>query len=202
MNILFVHGMGRTPLSGAPMLWRLRHQGHATSTFGYWTALESFQTIRDRLGIRIARLAGRGAYALVGHSLGGVLLRSALETLPAAMRQPARVFLLGSPITSSLRARQLRKRFLFRLLAGDCGQLLASAERMAAIGPLAAPSTSIVGTLGLRGRWSPFQGEPNDGIVAVGEAAAPWLTEELRVPVIHTLLPASRLVSDLLAGRL
>jgi len=202
MHILFIHGMGRTPLSGAPVLWRLRRGGHGTSSFGYCAAFQPFETIRDRLCRRIARLAAAGEYAVLAHSLGGVLLRSALGALPASTRQPNHVFLLGSPIAPARRAKALRNRLLYRLLAGDCGQLLGSEARMAAIGPLAAATTSIAGTRGLRGTWGPFQDEPNDGVVAVSEVAADWISEEIRIPVIHTLLPCSRLVSDILLERL
>lgn len=38
MRVLFVHGMGRTPLSGWPLLHRLRQAGLRTTTFGYTTA--------------------------------------------------------------------------------------------------------------------------------------------------------------------
>ena len=199
MHILFIHGMGRTPLSGWPILRQLRRQGHSTSSFGYCAALQDFQTIRDRLRLRLARFEGL-PYAVFAHSLGGVLLRSALGE--PGVPQPRQVFLLGSPVTASRRARSLRNRLLFRALAGDCGQLLASEARMAAIGTLAPTTTRIVGTRGLPWRGGPFQGEPNDGIVAVSETAADWITEAIQVPVLHTFLPSSRLVSKILLERL
>ncbi len=34
MQALFVHGMGRSPLSGLPLLVQLRRAGVLTSTFG------------------------------------------------------------------------------------------------------------------------------------------------------------------------
>ena len=191
--------MGRTPLSGLALLWRLRRNGHTTSSFGYCAAVRNFQTIRDRLCQRLLGLDGM-EYAVVAHSLGGVLVRSALGQ--PQIPQPRQVFLLGSPVTSARRARSLQNRLLYRALTGDCGQLLASQERMAAIGPLASPSISIVGTRGIFGPWGPFQGEPNDGIVAISEVAADWITEAIRVPVIHTLLPSSRLVSAIILERL
>jgi hypothetical protein len=49
---------------------------------------------------------------------------------------------------------------------------------------------------------SPFNGEANDGIVAISEIAAPWITDEVRLPVIHTLLPASPLVAQAILKRL
>lgn len=197
MQILFVHGMGRTPLSGATMLYRLRKQGYVANIFGYSTALENFDAIRDRLCRKITQVAAQGEYVLIGHSLGGVLLRSALSGLPATNKAPRHVFLLGSPVSASRMAKKLGERFLFGMLTGDCGQLLSSDERMAAISGLSVPSTSIVGIKGVNGKYSPFLDEPNDGVVAVSEVRADWIGEEIRVPVIHTFLPSSAFVSDI-----
>jgi hypothetical protein len=198
MQILFVHGMGRSPLSGAPLLYRLRNKGYTTNSFAYSAALENFASISDRLFRKITQIAAQGEYVLIGHSLGGVLLRSALSGLPATNKAPTHVFLLGSPVSVSRMAKKLSEGALYRLLTGDCGQLLSSNERMAKINGLAVPNTSIVGIKGINGKYSPFLDEPNDGIVAVSEASADWIDEEIRVPVIHTFLPSSALVSDIL----
>lgn len=202
MHILFVHGMGRTPISGMPVLLRLSANGYSTSVFGYSTALENFDAIRNRLLSRILKVAPQGKYVLIGHSLGGVLLRSALSKLPQGVNPPEHLFLLGSPIRSARMARGLRKRCLYRALTGDCGQLLASNRRMNAIGSGEIQTTSIIGTKGFNGQLSPFSDAPNDGVVAASELHADWITDEVYVPVIHTLLPASCKVSDVLLNRL
>ena len=198
LQILFVHGMGRTPLSGAALFLRCRKNDIKASTFGYVTALQTFATIHDRLVKRIVEMASQGEYILVRHSLGGVLIRSALSELPPATKLPQHVFLLGSPIAASRMAKKLHRQWLYRVMTGDCGQLLASDQRMAKIAALAIPTSSIVGTKRINGKYSPFLDEANDGVVAVSELSANWIKEEIRVPVIHTLLPASRLVSDLI----
>ena len=82
MQILFVHGMGRTSLSGAPMLFYLRENGYLTNSFGYSAALSDFESIQNRLGRKITQIATQGEYVLIGHSLGGVLIRNALNNLP------------------------------------------------------------------------------------------------------------------------
>lgn len=196
MHILFVHGMGRSPLSGWPMLYRFRRAGHRTDTFGYVAAVESFETIKRRLISRIARLAAGEAYAVVGHSLGGVLIRAALNSLPENFARPRHVFLLGSPIHSPRLAVRLKDNVLFRVLAGDCGQLLASPSRMGQIGSLPERTTNIAGVRGLGHRKGPFGDEPNDGVVALSEVSAAWLTDQKQLPVIHTFLPASGRVAE------
>lgn len=99
-------------------------------------------------------------------------------------------------------ALHFRKRFLFRVLTGDCGQLLASARRMQAIGPAKVATTSVIGTRGFHGEHSPFGQEPNDGVVSVSELRAAWISDHAYVPVIHTLLPASSRVADIILDRL
>lgn len=202
MQVLFIHGMGRSPLSGWPMLHRLRRAGIKTRCFGYSAHLDDFSSIVARLASRMEKLAAEGDYVLIGHSLGGVLLRAALPSLPAATRQPRHVFLLGSPLRQARLAQGRRDKPLFRLATRDCGQLLASQERMQQIGPLSVPTTVVIGIRGLRLAGGPFAGEANDGLLAASEASAAWITDEVRVPVIHTLLPASRQVSTLMLQRL
>lgn len=197
LQILFVHGMGRSPLSALPLLRACRAAGFGTATFSYFTAAQDFESIRSRLTGRLAELARQGPYAVIGHSLGGVLLRAALAELPAGSALPHHVFLLGSPVQSPRLARRLQGQWLYRQLTGDCGQLLASPERMRLVAPAPAPSTCIIGTRGVQGRHSPFGQEANDGVVAATEVHAPWVEASIELPVIHTLLPASRRVTGL-----
>ncbi len=202
MQALFVHGMARSPLSGLPLLWQLRHHGLSTSTFGYFTSVESFSHIRRRLAAKIVSMASEGPYLVIGHSLGGVLLRSALETLQADTPPPQRLFLLGSPVRPSRLARKLRLNPIYRVLAGDCGQLLASEERMAEIGPPAVPTTAVIGERTWPWKDNPFEGESNDGVVSMSEVCADWLQDRVCVDVVHTFLPSSRKVGDVVLRRL
>ncbi len=198
MQVLYVHGMGRSPLSGWPMLRRLRQAGFATSVFGYVAALEPFDAIVRRLRTRIEHIAKQGPYVVAGHSLGGVLLRAALAGLPPSTAQPHHVFLIGSPMSSSRLAAKLKTRWAFKLLTGDCGQLLASPERMSSVGALTIPTTAIVGVAGPRGRLSPFGEEPNDGVVADSEVSASWVSTKVEVQHLHTFLPASASVANVI----
>ena len=97
---------------------------------------------------------------------------------------------------------RLRSQPTYRLLTRDCGQMLASPARMAAIGWPAMPVTSVVGTRGWSGPRSLFGPEVNDGVVALSEVAADRVTDQVRLPVVHTLLPASARVADIVLARL
>jgi alpha-beta hydrolase superfamily lysophospholipase len=81
MEALFVHGMGRSPISGWPLLFQLRRAGLQTRSFSYLVSMEPFTAIQARLEKQIAEIACSGNYILIGHSLGGVLIRAALGSL-------------------------------------------------------------------------------------------------------------------------
>lgn len=201
MHALFVHGMGRSPLSGWPLLKQLKRAGLKTSTFGYSVSLEDFAGIKRRLVSRISLLAERGDYVLIGHSLGGVLLRAAVNSLPPETRRPRHVFLLGSPLRPAFFAQRLGTNPIYRALTRDCGQLLGSVTRMSEVGPVPVPTTGIVGVRGLSRKRSPFRGELNDGVVSISEVSAEWLTDQVQVPIVHTLLPSSRRVAEIILQR-
>jgi hypothetical protein len=202
VKVLFVHGMGRTSASGWLLLRQLRRAGHETATFGYTVSTQGFDDITKRLAAKVGAMCAAGEVALVGHSLGGVLLRAAMHSLTSRPRLPRHLFLLGSPVGPTRMAQHLRGNVVFRACTGDCGQLLGSDSRMSLIGEPPVPTTGIAGTKGLAIRRGPFGAEPNDGVVSVSEVSAPWLTDQVFVPVVHTLLPASRRVGVIIIERL
>ena len=203
MRVLFVHGMGRSPASGWWMLRQLRRAGLRTACFGYGVSRESFAQVAERLRGRLQLLlAAEEELVLIGHSLGGVLLRQALCSLGETGTRAGHLFLLGSPIQTARLAIRLGGNPLFRLATRDCGQLLASPERMAAVGIPDVPTTAIVGTRGILNRRGPFGTETNDGVVSLSEVSAGWLEDRVFVPVVHTLLPSSGRVAEVILQRL
>ncbi|WP_211235802.1 esterase/lipase family protein [Psychromonas aquimarina] len=97
MQVIFVHGMGRSPLSGVRLLWDLKRKGFNTSAFAYMVSFSDFESIRNRLVKKVMKAAQKGEYVLIGHSLGGVLIRSALGVLPENIRRaPGRPIIVNS----------------------------------------------------------------------------------------------------------
>lgn len=193
MQVLLVHGLGRTPVSLFGLAGALRRGRHATRFFAYAPAFETAPGIVGRLADRLRRLARVGPLGLVGHSLGGLFLRLALDRVPGLPVH--HLVMLGTPNRPPrLAARAWRWR-AFRWLAGDCGRFLATPDRYTGLPRPAVPFTTIAGTAGPRGRFSPFGFEPNDGVVAVSETTIDPGDEPVRVPGLHTILmdcPAAR----------
>jgi hypothetical protein len=129
------------------------------------------------------------------------MLRAAIAALPTGTSLPQQLFLLGSPIQPSRIAQHLQQNPLFFAITGDCGQLLGSKERMLNIPDSPVPTVAIIGTGGGQGWLTPFGDEVNDGVVAVNEVLADWLAEEVHVPVVHTFLPSSHIVSEVILAK-
>src|SRR5690348_17321649 len=112
MRLLLIHGMGRSPLSLALLGRRLARHDHTVHYFGYAAFLESFDQIVSRLVAAIRAAAGSRPYALIGHSLGGILARAALPAL--ADIPPRYLVMLAPPNQPPLLAQRVRKRLLFQ----------------------------------------------------------------------------------------
>ena len=200
MRLLLIHGMGRTPLSLALLGRRLTQQGHSVRYFGYAAFRESFDQIVGRLAATIRATAAQHPYALIGHSLGGILARAALPTL--ACRPPRHLVMLAPPNQAPLLARRLRTHLLYQLTTRDCGGKLADQAFYATLPPPSIPTTIIAGTAGPRGRWSPFGNQPNDGVVAVEETRLGPNRKVILIPSVHTLIMNSpqvtRVICELL----
>jgi Thioesterase domain len=186
MNLLLVHGLWRTPLSLLMLVRRLRGWGYRPEQFGYAAVAQGYDAIVARLTQRLERLAGAGPYAVIGHSLGGVLLRSALSGL--AGPQPEHLIMLGTPNRPPRLARVLGVRWVYRRITGECGVNLSSPQFYASLPLPRVPYTIVAGTAGPRGRWSPFGDEPNDGIVAVSETLICYDDPLVVLPVTHTFM--------------
>ena len=200
MNIVLIHGMGRTPLSMLMLSQRLRKEGHSTRLFGYSPTLESFEPCQQRLIHFIQRVSATGPYALIGHSLGCVLIRSVLTHLQE--QPPAACFFLAPPSQACKAAKFFADNPLYRLLMGEMGQLLANEPFMEALPIPTMPTRVYAGTGGPIGKLSPFGDIPNDGILTVEEVQGALPNPVILMPSAHTFIMYSRQVADDIAHAL
>ena len=183
MNILLIHGLGRTPLSMLGLSLYLQRSGFPTQLFGYAAFAESYDRIVDRLQTRLHQLAVQGSYGIVAHSLGGVLTRSALATTEIPL--PQHVVMLGPPNQPPRLAQMVWPLLPFQWFTGTCGANLASPAFYDQLPGLEATYTIIVGTSGPRGAWSPFGMDVNDGLVALSETTLLDTDQRQEFPGIH-----------------
>ncbi len=185
MDVMLIHGQGRSSLSLRWLGWQLRRRGHRPHYFDYFVACEAFERIQRRFERHINQRIGARPYVIVGHSLGGIIARASLAQLA---HPPLHLLMLGPPNHPALIAQRLRHTWLYRQLTGDCGQKLADAQFYASLPLPQVPTTIIAGTRGLYGRWLPFGSQPNDGIVRLCEADLGPDYPLIQVPAIHTLI--------------
>ena len=195
MNILLIHGLGRTPASLWSMAQALKRAGHTTEFFGYMTALQSFDEIADKLRDRIRQLSPLGDYGIVSHSLGGVLTRAALASTDFPL--PAHVVMLAPPNQSPLAARLANRLFPFRWFARQSGHNMADYGFYTQLPVLSCPYTLIAGISGPTGPLSPFGQEPNDLIVSLAETRMKSDDDVCQVPALHTFIMNNARVQQL-----
>ncbi|KVW93458.1 alpha/beta hydrolase [Thiobacillus denitrificans] len=194
MDVVLIHGMGRTPLSMMRLRRRLRRAGHHPILFGYSPTFETLQGATARLVKLIERRVDTRNYALVGHSLGTVIIRTALGHLEN--RPPCACFFLAPPMLACKAARFFSRFRLYQLLTGEMGRLLADASFMLRLPMPPVPTRIYAGVGGPRAAWLPFGMEANDGILSVSEATGRFEVAAVKVPSMHTFIMNSKRVYD------
>ena len=195
---MLLHGLW---FSGHILFWLarwLRRRSFNVYTFSY-------PSVRADLNANAARLArfldtlDADTVHLVGHSLGGILIRALFQHHP--QQKPGRIVTLGTPHGGSRVARHLSRHVLWRRLMGKgVAQLLAAEPRewrppAREIGVICGTHSFGMGRLLYRGLP-----RPNDGLLTVKESAFPCAREHLVLPVSHTGMLFSRTLARQVAA--
>jgi hypothetical protein len=190
MNVFLIHGQGRTTTAMRLLGVRLSRCGHQVRYFRYYTRREKFAQIVKRLIETIKALPQNQPYALIGHSMGGLVARASLPAL--ADHSPAYLILLASPSRPPRLVPWAVRNPIYRFLTYDCGQRIADAEFYRSLPKPTIPTTIIAGTGGPRGKWFPLGLEANDSVLTVHETRLGNETEVIQVPALHTFIMNSR----------
>lgn len=173
-----------------PLARRLERQGFSPRLYSY-------ASVRADLAVNAAHLArflsdiDAGSVHLVGHSLGGTLIRALFHYYPE--QKPGRIVTLGTPHGGCRVARHLsRSAFWRRAMGNSVAQLLDDATRH---WPLPPRDIGVI-----RGSRSFGMGrflyrrlpQPNDGLLTVEESDLPGARDSIVLPVSHTGMLFSR----------
>ena len=181
--VVLIHGMGRTQLSMWLLARRLTRAGYRTYHFQYVAAFnQSIMDMGASLVHYLVEKVDAPKYHLVGHSLGGVIIRAGFKKgYPEGL---SKVVMLGTPNRPSLLAQQLKNRGAFKLFSGRAGQELASETFFEELPTPSVPFGVIAGNVGQRLTFD----EDNDGIVKVSTTKLGGMADFTTVPRIHTFI--------------
>ncbi len=197
MNIILIHGQGRTPLAMLILGWRLSRKQHRVRYFGYACAWQTFDSIKRRFVETIRHKIGQQPYAIVAHSLGGIIVRASLPHL--VERPPQHLVMLAPPNQPPQIAKKMKLNPVYRWLTGDCGQKLADDAFYQKLPRPTVPTTIIAGVKGLPGKLSLFGEEANDGVLAVKETELGQEFKVILTPAIHPFIMNSRQVASIVS---
>lgn len=181
--VVLIHGMGRTQLSMWLLARRLARAGYQCHHFQYVAALnQSIMDMGASLVNFLVEKVDASRYHLVGHSLGGVIIRAGFKKgYPEGL---GKVVMLATPNRPSQLARQLRDRGAFRIFSGRAGQELGSEEFFKDLPIPSVPFGVIAGNVGQKLTFD----EDNDGIVKVSTTKLEGMADFTTVPRIHTFI--------------
>ncbi len=182
--VVFVHGLWMT---GVDMWWlrrgMMRH-GYRVKQFSYPAVRCDVKQNAVRLNAFLEK-HGRGVEVihLVGHSLGGLVIRQMFHDFPA--QKPGRIVTLGTPHSGSAIAHLFNRsrpgrwvlgKSTIRGLLGDMPPWQGVRE----LGVIAGTKDHGIG------RAFCALPQPNDGTVAVEETRLPGMTDHIELSVAHS----------------
>ena len=199
--MLLVHGLGRTERSMMILAQRLEWAGYDVETVDYPSRSGTIEDHAETLAEAVAECCARNPRVhFVGHSLGGIVIRTYLaETPPDSL---GRVVLLAPPSQGSELAEWVSDLVfgdttLVEDALGPTGIRLGtdSTDIPAALGPPHYPMGIITGNRSLNPIGSIVIPGPDDGFVGVEEARIEGVPVVV-LPRSHTFIMNSRFASD------
>ena len=197
-TVVLLHGLWFSGYILFVLARRLRRQGFTVHAYSYSSVRADLSANAERLARFLDKLDGDTVH-LVGHSLGGILIRALFHYSPP--RQTGRIVTLGTPHGGSRAARHLsRHAFWRRLMGSGVAQLLAGVPQEWSsppreIGVICGTRSFGIGRLLVRGLP-----RPNDGLLTVKESAFPAAREHLALPLSHTGMLFSRTLARQVAA--
>lgn len=206
--VFLLHGLMRTPSSMKPLATEIRSRTTSPPEIIYF----NYASTRDSVAAHAAafrelveNLPGRPRWKAIGHSLGNIVLRTAIaqwekEGDPqGVLDRLDRVVMLGPPNQGSSFARKLSQLGIFETVTGTSGMQLGPqwTDFQSHLGVPPCPFAVIAGDISMHPIQNPWLQGPSDGIVTVDESKLDGMQEFIVHPVLHSfLMQDSRCVRD------
>jgi len=200
--VVLQHGLWRSSFS----LWRLeralRDHGYEVLNVSYPGTQESIEQHGRRLGKRLdeflrKRARARPRLCFIGHSMGGLVIRSYLAQ--AGARKADLCLFIGTPHRGASLVDKRKEGILFRIFMGTKASLQLSPgnEFFSTLPQLACPEIGVI--LGARGDgegWNEDIPGDDDGTVGKSEAQLPEQTDLCILPIGHTRLSCAAMMIE------
>lgn len=197
--VVMLHGLAGRPWNFNALARTLTRYGHPVEIPAYPSRYLTIEKAANVVAESVNRCHARGATTvdLVGHSLGGLLIRQYLSTQSLAEQQRlgiGRVVMLGTPNQGSVLSDDGGLRFGYeREIAKWLGPVVAelgtgSAGPIKRFGPMTVPTGVVAGYYSLIPWFNRRFAEPNDGLVSVSSTRVAGMKDFIEVPENHLKL--------------
>ena len=188
--LVLLHGLARTRHSLWPVARAAAARRYRVASVGYPSRHAPVEQLAEIVASRIDARVGEEPFDVVTHSMGGIILRSAVAAGLLPAERVRRVVMLAPPSQGSELAEALRRQWLYRRVLGPAGQQLGTGGESV---PLALPPLPFAcGVIAGRRTLIPLAerifGGPTDGRVSVARARADGMADFLVVDRAHPFL--------------
>ncbi|NLS14549.1 triacylglycerol lipase [Vibrio sp. SM6] len=187
MKIIILHGLYMHGIVMQPLAHKLEKLGFATHVISYNTVSIDDETLFDEID---AALPHGESAALLGHSLGGLMLKHYLQARQPSIEKISHAIALGSPFQGAAITTPIVNWGLGMILGNAIEHGLTPQE---AHWNLPQKLGSIAGTLpiGFLPLFTSSSSQPSDGTVSVEETKIEGMTDHLLTKNTHNSLLAS-----------
>ncbi len=186
--VILIHGLGRSSKSFSGMAAALSEDGYTVIGFDYPSTRISIPESAEYLHSVLASLDDIDSIDVVGHSMGGLLLRAYIMQY----REPRfrRAVMLGVPNKGAQIADFLKRNPLFKAVMGPAGQQLVTGKD-GLIDKLPTPDFEfgvLAGGKSAARGYNPLLPGDNDSTVTVASTRLHGATDFILLPIIHSFL--------------
>lgn len=198
--VIFIHGIVRSSKSFSKMARNVSADDEVTIVqFDYPSTRVTMEESAKYLAKTIDSLEGIEQIDLVCHSMGGLLVRSYLQSAGEKVDpRLRRLVMLGTPNQGAEMASLLKNNLAFKWIFGPAGQeLIDDPQGVIALLPVPLFEFGIIaGARGTEGGWNPLIPGDDDGTVALRSAQLPGAKDFMTVGCLHSFLPDDQRVID------
>ena len=187
--VIALHGILRSSKSWSEMQRVLEPDGYTFVSFDYPSTQQPINDFADQLQSLIVSLEGIEQIYLIGHSMGGLIVRKWCQHYSDP--RVTRLVMIGTPNSGAEIATMFQKNLLFRWIFGPSGQQLVD-DPDEFIGTLPKPTMEFAVIAGAKGDadgYNPLIPGDDDGVVSLQSARLGGAVDSISFPALHSFQP-------------